>query len=169
MMEARTEAADMAFVSSMDLAIPENMGIAHRAVLYDLWEVMATGGTGGKAARGLTERLAEHFAREEDIMGSIFSLGGPDRPGEPPAAELDDIAVMSAFLELELRDLRLEHDELRPLIDELEQTADDSSDPGLSGLALRLKAHLCLEEQVHFPAAYYVGNRLLGQTGDRDA
>jgi hypothetical protein len=174
MMEAKTILADTAFASNIDLAIPENMGIAHRAVLYDLWDVMGMGGTGSKAARGLAERLTAHFAREEELIGSIFSLSGPDEPflpglpDGPSRPENEDIAIMTDYLESELRDLRNEHDEFRPDIDELKEIAEASFDHGLHDLALRLEAHLSLEENVHFPAAIYVGKRLMDGTGGRD-
>jgi hypothetical protein len=167
MIGARTMVPEMAMISNMDLAIPENMGIAHRAVLYDLWDVMGTGATGGKTVRGLVERLTAHFAREEELIGSIFALAGPDGPGSEPVPEEEDIAVMTAFLEKELMDLRKEHDELRPDIRELADVAEAAYDQGLYDLALRLEVHLSVEEQIHFPAAIYIGRRLMGRAGAR--
>jgi hypothetical protein len=163
MIGAGTMAPNIAFDSTMDLAIPENMGIAHRAVLYDLWEVLGMGGTGGKTARVLVERLTAHFHREEELMDTIFGLAGPDAPQDAPSPEKEDIAVMSAFLERELRDLREEHDELRPYIQELAEAAEASYDQGLHDLSLRLEGHLSVEEQIHFPAAIYIGRRLIAQ------
>jgi hypothetical protein len=165
MIGAQTMVPDMAMASSMDLAIPENMGIAHRAVLYDLWEVLGMGGTGGKTARNLVERLTAHFTREEEIIGSIFSLAGPDGAGPNPMPEEEDIVVMTAFLESELCDLRAEHDELRPDIRELVEVAEASYDQGLFDLGMRLEAHLSVEEEVHYPAALYIGRRLIGGAG----
>ena len=163
MIGARTMVEEMAFASSMDLAIPQNMAIAHRAVLYDLWEVLGMGGTGGKTARNLVERLTAHFAREEELMESIFTLAHPDGPEQEPVPEEDDISVMASFLESEIRDLRNEHDELRPDIRELAEVSEASYDQGLSDLAMRLEAHLYMEEQIHFPAAGYIGRRLMAQ------
>jgi hypothetical protein len=163
MIGAQTMVPDIALVSSIDLAIPENMGIAHRAVLYDLWEVLGMGGTGGKTVRGLVERVTAHFAREEELIGSIFALAGPDGSEAEPMPEEEDIAVMASFLESELRDLCNEHDEFRPTIRELADVAEASYDQGLYDLAMRLEAHLYLEEEVHFPAAGYIGRRLMAQ------
>ena len=167
MIGARTMAPDIALESTMDIAVAETMAIAHRAVLYDLWDVMGTGGTGGKTVRSLVERLTAHFAREEELMGAIFSLAGPDGPEPQPAPEQEDIAVMTAFLENELGDLRKEHDELRPDIRELADVAEAAYDQGLYDLALRLEAHLSMEEQIHFPAAIYIGRRMMGGAGVR--
>jgi len=165
MIGARTMAPDIAFESGMDLAIPQNMGIAHRAVLYDLWEVLGMGGTGGKTVRGLVERLTAHFHREDALIGSIFSLAGPDAPENIPSPEDEDIAVITAYLAAELRDLREEHDEFRPDIRALLEIAEASYDQGLYDLALRLEVHLSIEEQIHFPAVMYIGRRLVAQNG----
>jgi hypothetical protein len=162
MIGARAMVPDSALTSSIDIAIPENMAIAHRAVLYDLWEVLGMGGTGGKTARSLVERLTAHFEREEALIGSIFALAGPDGPGAEPMPEKEDIAVMAAFLERELQDLKNEHDEFRPDIQSLVGLAESSYDQGLYDLALRLDAHLSTEEQIHFPAARYIGRSLIG-------
>jgi hypothetical protein len=164
MMETLADVSDLAFKSGLDLSVPQNMGIAHRAALYELWDVMGMGGIGGDVARDLAARLSSHFRREEELMDVIFSLEGPPRSGAP---EPEDIAVMISFLESELGDLRAEHGELRPKIGELMEIAEASYDQGLYDLARSLEAHLDAEEAVHFPVALYVGRRFLDDNGMR--
>lgn len=164
MMEALADVSDLAFKSGLDLSVPQNMGIAHRAALYDLWDVMGMGGTGGDIARDLVARLSSHFRREEELMDVIFSLQGPPRDGAP---DPEDIAAMISFLESELGDLRAEHGELRPAIGALMDIAEASYDQGLHDLARGLEAHIDAEEAVQFPVALYVGRRFLDGHGTR--
>ena len=148
--------------SNIPPSIPQQMSIAHRAVLYDLWDASTTGLTGSKTVRGLSEHLNLHFTREEELMGAIFSLDdledplSPRHPGRQPFMpfpEDDDMDAMASFLESELWDLCSEHDELRATLEELKAMALVCSDPGLHDLALRLEAHLDAEEQDQYPAA----------------
>jgi len=157
MIGAQMLVPDLTLNMSIDMAIPENMAVVHRALLYDLWDVAGLGGIGGATARALIGRLVPHFAREEELVRSIYDLARPDPPGEEAIPEEEDIAVMASYIELELQDLREEHQEFRKAIQELAEVAEAAYDQRLYDLALRLGSHLEFEEEVHFPAASFIG------------
>lgn len=166
MIGAQMMVPDRTLATSIDLAIPENMAVVHRALLYDLWDVAGLGGIGGVTARSLIGRLVPHFAREEELVRSIYDLARPDPPGEQAVPEEEDIAVMASYLELELAGLREEHEEFREAIQELAEVAEAAYDQRLYDLALRLGSHLKFEEEVHFPAASFIGRcNIAGMNG----
>lgn len=152
-------------------SIPQKMASAHRAVLYDIWDILRTGQTGDKQLRGLAERLQSHFAREEELLGAIASLDTPEEPLWPLgpenqySAEDADIDAMASFLESELWEICSEHDELRFELEQLWSLALDCSDSAMEDLAMRLEAHLAFEEDIHLPATL----RMLDAFIDRGA
>lgn len=162
MIGARMMVPDRTLAGGIDQSVPENMGIVHRALLWELWDVASTGGIGGRAARSLIERLTSHFSREEELVQSIYDLARPDPPEEAAGTEIEDVVVMTAYIQAEVRDLRQEHEEFRLDIDELAEAAEAAYDQRLYDLALSLRAHLDIEEEVHFPAASLIGKCLSG-------
>lgn len=162
MIGARMMVPDRTLAGGIDQSVPENMGIVHRALLWELWDVASTGGIGGRAARSLIERLTPHFTREEELVQSVYDLARPDPPELAAGAEAEDLAVMAAFIESGIRELRQEHEEFRPDIVELSEAAEAAYDQKLYDLALSLGAHLDIEEEVHFPAAALIGKSLSG-------
>lgn len=143
-------------VTAAPIEIPGSMRAEHGEIHRSLVAATQVAGAVGQAARDLEQRLAPHFAREEQIalppLGLLQSLArGESHP------EARSVLPMTDSLTSEWAQMVREHEAIGAAAVRLQQVASESGNADVEGLAQGIQLHAKTEEEIFYPAAILVG------------
>lgn len=150
------------------IAIPESIQREHEAIHSALVAATRAPGRVGSAAKALADVLHPHFVREEQIALPPLGLLAPLAAGDAiPDAALSAAAEMTRTLRAEMPRMLEEHVRIRAAVAELRAAAESAGAEAQRELADELALHAQTEEQVLYPAALLVGDRLRARRPQR--
>ncbi|HEY3519076.1 MAG TPA: hemerythrin domain-containing protein [Gammaproteobacteria bacterium] len=157
---AQDERAEAVMAKNV-IEIPESIRREHEAIHSALVAATRAPGRVGLAAKTLAEVLHPHFVREEEIALPPLGLLAPLAAGETmPEATLSAAAEMASALRAEMPRMLEEHVRIRAAVAELRAAAESAGAEAQVELADELALHAQTEEEVLYPAALLVGDRL---------
>lgn len=141
------------------LRIPSSLTADHKALHENLEQARQAGGEVAVAAEELAARLGPHFRKEEEFalpqLGLLTELTkGGVTPAMRPAIE------MGERLRADYGQMLKEHEEIRRSADNLREAALAENRPEFVRFADSLALHARMEEQVLYPAAILVGEKV---------
>lgn len=158
---AAQEQHSEADMTKSSIEIPESIRREHEAIHSALVAATQAPGRVGIAARALAEVLHPHFVREEEIALPPLGLLAPLAAGETlPEAARANAARMTSELRAEMPRMLEEHARIRGAVAELRAAAESAGADAQVELADQLALHARTEEEVLYPAALLVGDRL---------
>lgn len=144
--------------------VPSSLVAEHHKIHNDLAAAIAAGGKTGEAAKHVEELLAAHFAKEEKHAMKPLGLLVPLARGEKISAEVaKQVIADTEVLRKEYDQMLKEHGEIRRAVRVLRAAAQDEKQSAAIAFADALALHAQNEEQVLYPAALLVGDRLASQ------
>jgi quercetin dioxygenase-like cupin family protein len=143
----------------MSITIPSAVRSEHEELHAELAEAILAGGQTGDAAKTVARLMHPHFIAEEQFalppLGLLKSLVAGDVTNH--AAEA---IAMTDRLRSELPRMLDEHRAIVAALDELATAASYEQKPAIAAFARKLIQHATMEEQVLYPAALLVGERV---------
>lgn len=140
-------------------ALPESLRAEHHALHERLAEAIRAGGRTGEAARALEAVMRPHFAEEERLAMPPLSLLVPLARGErPPHAQA--IVAMTDELRREWPKMLREHAGIAERLKTLRAAAVAEKKSAVVSFTEALALHAKTEEEILYPAALLVGDRL---------
>lgn len=145
-------------------AIPASLRTEHHALHERLAEATRAGARTGTEARALEAVLMPHFLEEERIamppLGLLAPLARGDRPPHGPA-----IVELTDELRRKWPAMLSEHAQIADRLKALRAAAAAEKKLAVLSFADALGLHAKLEEDIYYPAALLVGDRLRGESG----
>lgn len=143
----------------MRFEIPAPLQKEHEALHARLVKATLEPGVVGEAAREVARLLHPHFVREEEFalppLGLLAQVaGGRITP------EMAEVLPMTRRLEAELPQMLEEHRRIVEALEKLRAAAAAANRPEHEDFAGALIEHALTEEQVLYPAAIVVGQRV---------
>ena len=143
----------------MSITIPSALKAEHSELHAELAEAINAGGRTGDAARAVAKLMHPHFLAEEEFALPPLGLLGMLAAGDA-GTHADEAVAMSERLRSELPRMLAEHRAIVVALDVLASAASDERKPTIADFARRLIQHATMEEQVMYPAALLVGDRI---------
>ncbi len=140
-------------------AIPASLRAEHHALHDRLTRATHAGGQTGKAARALEAVMMPHFQEEERIAMPPLGLLAPLARGEWPA-DAGPIIAMTDELRRAWPRMLEEHARIAALVKALRAAAAAEKQADAAAFADALALHARMEEEILYPAALLVGDRL---------
>lgn len=141
--------------------IPQPLKAEHDALHAELVQATRAGGRTGEAARAVASALHPHFLKEEDYALPPLGLLARVARGEQVSGEEARAAIaMASRLKQELPHMLEEHGRIVAALDALAEAARAEGHPAYVGFAEKLVLHARTEEEVLYPAAILLGDRL---------
>ncbi|MBP0465184.1 hemerythrin domain-containing protein [Roseomonas sp. PWR1] len=145
----------------MDLLIPTPLKAEHDELHRALLRATTAGGRTGEAAREVARLLHPHFVKEEAFALPPLGLLAQLARGETPAPAVAEAAIgMAGRLRAELPEMLAEHGRIVGALEALVAAADTEGHAEVAAFAEALKQHARTEEEVLYPAAILLGDRL---------
>jgi hypothetical protein len=139
--------------------IPHSLATEHAELHHQLQEAMNSGGATAESASIVAERLAPHFAKEEQYaLPPLTTL--PDLAQGQTVAESDRVIELADKLKAELPQMLTEHKAIVMALDELAVAAQAEGKTGAIEFTEKLRLHAQNEEEILYPAAILVGEHL---------
>ncbi|HZQ63317.1 MAG TPA: hemerythrin domain-containing protein [Casimicrobiaceae bacterium] len=143
----------------MSLAIPESLRIEHDHLHAQLLPLTREEGDIGAAARGVAQRLHPHFVKEEAFaLPPLGLLARIAQDGVTP--DMAEVLTMTRDLAAELPAMLAEHREIVTALHALARAGERAGRADVVEFAGALTLHAQTEEQVMYPAALLVGERV---------
>ena len=147
----------------MTLATPRPLEAEHEELHADLARALDAGGRTGDAARTVADLLHPHFLKEEAYalppLGLLAQLGQGGSLANVPA-DASEALAMTERLRAELPEMLAEHARIVAALRALTEAANAEGHPEHARFAEKLILHARTEEEVLYPAALLVGDRL---------
>ncbi|TAM75070.1 hypothetical protein EPN44_09620 [bacterium] len=131
----------------------------HEEIHAALHRALELSGETGAAARALAELLKPHFEKEEQYVMPAVSVLGDVARGQVPD-NMREIAASIEQLKAELSTMLSEHEAILHAADRLRIAANQEGQSEAAALAVNLKHHALVEEEVIYPAGVLVGEVL---------
>jgi iron-sulfur cluster repair protein YtfE (RIC family) len=141
------------------LAIPPSLQAEHHEIHEALSALTQTPGAVGTAAKALAETLHEHFVKEEEMAMPLLGLLKPLSRGEK-VAQASQALAMADKLKAELPQMLREHEAISAAAARLKAAGEKAKNPAAVRFSEALLLHAATEEDVLYPAALLVGERL---------
>lgn len=147
------------------LQIPSSLVAEHRELHEQLAAAIKSGGKTAVAAEEVEAKLMPHFRREEEFAMPPLALLEPlaQRRGLG-AADRRTALRLTQTLRREYPRMLREHRQIVGALKHLAEVAAQEHKPEVASFAEKLKAHAANEEQILYPAALLIGDRLSRQT-----
>lgn len=139
--------------------VPSSLDSDHEEIHELLSAVIAKGGETGRAAREVARRLHEHFGKEEQFALPALGLLAPLAEGRCTDGMRDAVAITDT-LRAQLPQMLAEHKGIVEALGALRTAGESEGHPSAIEFADRLTVHATMEEQVFYPAALLVGERI---------
>lgn len=139
--------------------IPSAIEAEHEELHAELAAATHAGGRTGDAARAVAKLMHPHFVAEEEFALPPLGLLNPLAVGDVSGHAAEAVA-MTARLRSELPRMLDEHRSIVAALDVLAKAAADEQKPAIADFVRRLIQHATMEEQVMYPAALLVGDRI---------
>ncbi len=145
----------------MDPTIPEPLQAEHAALHARLVHLTRLGGRTGETARAVARLLHPHFEKEEAFaLPPLGLLAGLAQGEAPSGAAVEVVLGMTERLRAELPEMLDEHRRIVAALDALVSAAQAEGERDAAAFAEALKDHARTEEEVLYPAAILLGERL---------
>jgi hypothetical protein len=148
-------------------AIPASLKAEHHALHERLSEATRAGGRTGEAAKALEAVMMPHFREEERIAMPPLSLLEPLARGEKPH-NAQAIITMTDELRRAWPKMLREHAQIAARLKALRAAAVAEKKPAVVAFADALALHAKQEEEIYYPAALLVGDRLRAEAAHED-
>lgn len=143
----------------MKFEIPKPLQVEHEELHKRLVKATKEPGAVGEAAREVARLLHPHFVREEEFALPPLALLAPlARDGV--TAEMAEVLPMTRRLQAELPQMLAEHRQIVGALERLRAAAHAAGQAEHERFAEALVLHAQTEEQVLYPAAILVGERV---------
>lgn len=143
----------------MKFEIPKPLQVEHEELHARLVKATKEPGALGEAAREVARLLHPHFVREEEFaLPPLALLEKLAREGV--TAEMTEVLPMTRRLQAELPQMLAEHRRIVGALEKLRAEAREAGRAEHERFAEALVLHAQTEEQVLYPAAILVGDRV---------
>ena len=143
----------------MKLEIPKPLQVEHEELHERLVKATNAPGAVGEAAREVARLLHPHFVREEEFaLPPLALLETLARDGA--TEEMTEVLPMTRRLKAELPQMLAEHKRIVGALEKLRAAARETGQAEHERFADALVLHAQTEEQVLYPAAILVGERV---------
>lgn len=148
----------------MDIKIPEPLKIEHEELHAELVALTKAPGEVGEAARGVATLLHPHFVKEEEYaLPPLGLLVAVAQARVTP--DMREVLAMTERLQNDLPHMLAEHRQVVDALEKLAAAARVEKRPDATRFAEKLRLHAETEEQVLYPAAILVGERVRARLG----
>lgn len=148
----------------MDIKIPEPLKIEHEELHAELVALTKAPGEVGEAARGVATLLHPHFVKEEEYaLPPLGLLVAVAQARVTP--DMREVLAMTERLQNDLPHMLAEHRQVVDALEKLATAARVEKRPDAARFAEKLRLHAETEEQVLYPAAILVGERVRARLG----
>ncbi len=142
------------------LAVPEPVKLEHDELHEELVAATEAGGRVAEAALAVADLLHPHFVKEEEYALPPLGLLRAVASGEVDEETARAAVAMTERLRAELPEMLEEHRTVVRALEGLAAAATDEGKPRFARFADKLILHARTEEEVLYPAALLVGERL---------
>ncbi len=154
-----THHAEAAHADASALGVPSSLGTDHDEIHALLAAVIEKGGETERTAREVARRLHAHFGKEEQFALPALGLLTPLSEGRC-TPEMRDVLAITDSLRAQLPHMLAEHKGIVEALEALRIAGAAEGHPAAISFADRLTVHATMEEQVFYPAALLVGDRI---------
>ena len=148
----------------MDIKIPEPLKIEHEELHAELVALTKAPGEVGEAARGVATLLHPHFVKDEEYaLPPLGLLVAVAQARVTP--DMREVLAMTERLQNDLPHMLAEHRQVVDALEKLATAARVEKRPDAARFAEKLRLHAETEEQVLYPAAILVGERVRARLG----
>jgi hemerythrin-like domain-containing protein len=149
------------------LRIPESLGRDHQEILEQLENSARTPGKTGDVARELRELLMPHFRREEQTALPMLGALVEAAMWKVDPATTEQVLTLHRSLRHEYARMLEEHEQIGKVLLRLLETAESEANTKVVAFVRHLLHHRRMEEEVLYPAAIVLGDRLQAARGAR--
>jgi hypothetical protein len=148
----------------MDIKIPEPLKVEHEELHAELVALTKAPGEVGEAARGVATLLHPHFVKEEEYALPPLGLLVAVAQGRV-TPDMREVLAMTERLQNDLPHMLAEHRQVVDALEKLAAAARVEKRPEAARFAEKLRLHAETEEQVLYPTAILVGERVRARLG----
>jgi hemerythrin-like domain-containing protein len=149
------------------LRIPESLVHDHQEILEQLENSTRSPGRTGDVARELRELLMPHFRKEEQTALPILGALVGAAMWKVDLATQEQVLTLHRSLRDEYARMLEEHEQIGKVLFRLLETAESEENTKVVAFVRLLLHHRKMEEEVLYPAAIVLGDRLQAGRGAR--
>ena len=144
----------------MPLSTPPSLLHEHQKLHDDISRAAHLPGALGEAAERVARILQTHVRKEEAYALPPLGMLNDSLKPAPDAGQSREIVLLADELQTHMNDMLAEHRMLVAALQEFVTAARQAGRVDLADVAVRLLAHIRLEEEVIYPAAVMLGQYL---------